>query len=183
MQQTRVRNTERCRLRGRIGSGPEVRPCGQDEARVERYRIKRPKENNGRQCPHRDGELRKVNCGKPACTDTDLSAWKPTNRDWYIENKAPGSSTRTFWLAGAHTLNECKSECAHNNTLKGHPKYVGCSYIRFKPEDKQKCWFSNSLSASATQTSKSASAQQLNVPDDGYGFVNPEARMIRNYIE
>jgi hypothetical protein len=174
---------------GEWGPGPytcrslEVRPCGQDEARVERYRIKRPKENNGKQCPHRDGELRKVNCGKPACKDTDLSAWKPTNRDWYIANKAPGSSTRTFWLAGAHTLDECKAECSYNNTLEGHPQYVGCSYIRFKPEDKQKCWFSNSLSASAIQASKTASAQQLNVPEDGYGFVNPEARLIRNYIE
>ena len=131
------------------------------------------------------GQLRKtrVHGHGSECLETDQSRLVHREQSARFLHAHVLVGRRTFWLAGAHTLNECKSECAHNNTLKGHPKYVGCSYIRFKPEDKQKCWFSNSLSASATQTSKSASAQQLNVPDDGYGFVNPEARMIRNYIE
>lgn len=118
---------------------------------------------------------------KPAQADTD---WKQTNRNWYIANKAPGSSNRTFWLAvDAKTLDQCKSECSKNNTLQGNPRYVGCSYIRFKPKSERKCLFSNSLSESAINASKTASVKTLNVPTDGYGYVNPNTKRIRNYIQ
>jgi len=122
----------------------------------------------------------------PAFSSTVAAEWKVANRDFYIANKATGSASGTFWVSGSQTLQACKEDCAVNNGLTGgNPEIVGCTFIKFKPEEPEtKCWFSNSLTESGIQAAKSMSQTELGTydPTSGYGYVNTTAKQIRNYI-